>query len=166
MTGGQLLRAVVERCGPFSSLSANTTTTLRAARNNTTPSLRVRNLITVGSQHLGISSLPPCPPNASPFSACRLSHLSIVKSGLYSNYAQHNIVPAQYFRDPKRIDEYLRGNVFLRDINNERIGDRQVSVAQDYYPLSLSGDQDDEARNEIYKSNFLSLDNLVMFRFS
>jgi hypothetical protein len=33
---------------------------------------------------------------------------------------RHNIIPAQYFRDPDRIQEYLDRNDFLRDINNER----------------------------------------------
>jgi palmitoyl-protein thioesterase len=139
--GGQLLRGAIERCG-----------------------LPVRNLITLGSQHMGISSLPPCPPGAGPFSTCRLMHLSIVRWGLYSSWAQSNIIPAQYVRDEARIDDYLRVNTFLKDINNERVGDKQVG------PPDVLDERDEpeepEPRNATYKANLSSVKNFVMFRFS
>ncbi|KAK4046632.1 hypothetical protein OIV83_005915 [Microbotryomycetes sp. JL201] len=142
--GGQLLRAMVERCGGEGKRKG----------------LRVRNLITVGSQHMGISAVPPCPPGSSPFSPCRLMHLSLVREGMYSSWAQHNIVPAQYFREQARIDDYLAVNQFLADINNERVGDEQVDVFKD-----LAGAQG-EPRNSTYKHNFASLNKLILLRFS
>ncbi|GJN91896.1 hypothetical protein Rhopal_004921-T1 [Rhodotorula paludigena] len=148
--GGQLLRAVVERCGAIG-----------ADEDGNGEGVRMRRLVTVGSQHMGISALPPCPAGSSPFSPCRLMHLSLVREGLYSSWAQHNIVPAQYFRDSARIDEYLEGNEFLRDINNERVGDLQP------YAEELSRSYGDaEPRNETYRKNFKQLDRFVMFRFS
>ncbi|POY75349.1 hypothetical protein BMF94_1578 [Rhodotorula taiwanensis] len=148
--GGQFLRAVVERCN--------------GARLG---GVTMRNLITLGSQHLGISALPPCPPGSSPFSPCRLMHLSLVREGVYSTWAQRNIVPAQYFRDPERIDEYFERNEFLRDINNERVGDRQPYGRSPAGESAFSrADGDDEPRNETYKANLSSLDRFVMFRFS
>ncbi|KAL8286246.1 hypothetical protein RQP46_004734 [Phenoliferia psychrophenolica] len=140
--GGQLLRAVVERCGGEGGLN-------------------VRNLITVGSQHMGVSAMPPCPPGSSPFGACRLMHLSVVREGIYSSFAQNKIIPAQYFRDEARIDDYLAVNTFLKDINNERVGDRQVNL-----PDALGEDDKAEPRNATYKANFASLTNLVLLRFS
>ncbi|GAA5876950.1 hypothetical protein JCM3774_000549 [Rhodotorula dairenensis] len=146
--GGQFLRAVVERCTGV-ALGGVT----------------VRNLITLGSQHMGISALPPCPPGSSPFSFCKLMHLSLVREGVYSTWAQRNIVPAQYFRDPDRIDEYLDRNAFLRDINNERIGDVQPDHLDDN---NGGGQRSDSSppRNATYKDNFSSLNRFVMFRFS
>ncbi|KAK4706167.1 palmitoyl-protein thioesterase, partial [Phenoliferia sp. Uapishka_3] len=172
--GGQLLRAVVERCGGKGGLN-------------------VRNLITVGSQHMGVSSMPPCPPGSSPFGACRLMHLSIVREGLYSNFAQHKIIPAQYFRDEARIHDYLSVNNFLRvssphnansiwwaehgrhaltpfrlttqDINNERVGDKEVGPPADNAGL-FDEEDNPEPRNETYKENFSALENLVLLRFS
>ncbi|BGP43124.1 hypothetical protein JCM10449v2_007148 [Rhodotorula kratochvilovae] len=144
--GGQLLRAVVERCG-----------TVGAGKGS--EGARMRRLVTVGSQHMGISELPPCPPKSSPLSPCKLMHLSLVRSGIYTPWAQHNIVPAQYFRDPKRIDEYLAQNDFLRDINNERVGDAQVGD-------EAHGAGEEEPRNATYKANLAALDKLVLFRFS
>ncbi|BGP51327.1 hypothetical protein JCM10450v2_007265 [Rhodotorula kratochvilovae] len=145
--GGQLLRAVVERCG-----------TVGAGKGS--EGARMRRLVTVGSQHMGISELSPCPPKSSPLSPCKLMHLSLVRSGIYTPWAQHNIVPAQYFRDPNRIDEYLAQNDFLRDINNERVGDAQVGD-------EARGEEDgDEPRNATYKTNLAALDKLVLFRFS
>lgn len=165
--GGQLLRGVVERCGGKGGL-------------------KVRNLITLGSQHvstlytlyysapchdidsdplvrldqMGISALPPCPPDSSIFSPCRLMHLSLVHSSIYSSYAQNNIIPAQYFRNyenSEELDKYLNGESFLRDLNNERIGDRQ-SLSQ--------ADTGSVERNQTYKENFERLNKLVLFRFS
>ncbi|KAK0533252.1 hypothetical protein OC835_003071 [Tilletia horrida] len=95
--GGQFLRAYVERC-------------------NTPP---VRNLITFGSQHMGIADLPACKP--ADF-LCRLAE-SAMRAGVYSNYAQHHVVSAQYFRNPldeASFGEYMSKNAFLADINNER----------------------------------------------
>lgn len=175
--GGQLLRAVVERCGGSGK-----------------GKLRVRNLITVGSQHvssgsfshqaspslthnadpvsslsqMGISALPPCPAGSSPFSACRLMHLSLVREGLYSSWAQHNILPAQYVRDEARIEDYLKVNQFLKDINNEREGDEQVGVPPEEELARAMMDEDGdepEPRNQTYKDNFSSLKNLVLLRF-
>ncbi|GAA5843722.1 hypothetical protein JCM11251_003475 [Rhodosporidiobolus azoricus] len=147
--GGQLLRGVVEKCGP---------------------DLKVRNLITVGSQHMGISAMPPCPPNSSPFSPCRLMHLALIKEGLYSSWAQHQVIPAQYWREQGRINDYLKVNTFLKDINNEREADKQPDDGSDseedeegWYMVSTAKD---EPRNATYKENFSSLNRFVMLRFS
>ncbi|GAA5990109.1 hypothetical protein JCM11641_007070 [Rhodosporidiobolus odoratus] len=153
--GGQLLRGVVEKCGGKGGL-------------------KVRNLITVGSQHMGISAMPPCPPGSGPFSTCRLMHSSLIRSGIYSAWAQHQVVPAQYWREESRIEDYLRVNTFLKDINNERVGDEQVGVGKaearqmEEIPPSdvgmLTGTY--EPRNETYKQNFAQLNRLVLLRFS
>lgn len=114
---------------------------------------------------MGISALPPCPPGSSPFSFCRLMHLSLVRQGIYSHWAQQNIVPAQYFRDPDRIDEYLAANDFLRDLNNEREGDEQAYAER---ASGLAQDDDEpsrQPRNETYKENLAALNRFVMFRF-
>ncbi|GAA5954133.1 hypothetical protein JCM21900_002900 [Sporobolomyces salmonicolor] len=148
--GGQLLRGVIERCGGGKK------------------GLKVRNLITVGSQHMGISSLPPCPPGSSPFSACHLMHLSLIREGVYSPWAQHNILPAQYFRDEARIDDYLRVNRFLKDINNEREGDEEVGPVPGAEGAWVweEGEEENKSRNQTYKHNFSQLNKLVLLRFS
>ena len=117
---------------------------------------------------MGISSLPPCPPNASIFSSCRLSHSALVKNGIYSSFAQNNLIFAQYFRDEAQIDKYLNGNNFLRDLNNERIGDREVGPPSSSSNVRqvVAGDEPVEPRNQTYKENFSSLERLVLFRFS
>ncbi|GAA5873709.1 hypothetical protein JCM8547_002681 [Rhodosporidiobolus lusitaniae] len=138
--GGQLLRGVVEQCGG--------------------EGLKIRNLITVGSQHMGIDAMPPCPAGSSPFSACRLMHLSLVREGVYSSFAQSQIIPAQYWRDETRLEDYYRVNTFLKDINNEREGDETVGVAKG------GARREAEPRNATYKENFASLNRLVLLRFS
>lgn len=94
--GGQFLRAYVERC-------------------NAPP---VRNLVTLGSQHMGITQLPQCMPGDL---LCRSLH-RMLEGGVYNDYVQSHVVPAQYFRDTRsreRFEQYLAKNTFIRDINNE-----------------------------------------------
>lgn len=92
--GGQFLRGYIERC-------------------NNPP---VRNLVTFGSQHNGISE----------FESCGLSDWfcnaaeTVLRSGTWLSFVQSRVVPAQYFRDPEDMDAYLENSNFLADINNER----------------------------------------------
>ncbi|PWN37180.1 alpha/beta-hydrolase [Meira miltonrushii] len=116
--GGQFLRAYVQRCNKPA----------------------VRNLITFGSQHMGISDLPACKPSEL---LCRLAE-GALRGGIQTEYAQSHIVTAQYYRDPTSVEHYqryLEVNKFIADINNE--------VHQ----------------NDEYKANLQSLDNLVLLMF-
>ncbi|KAF9545839.1 hypothetical protein EC957_010467 [Mortierella hygrophila] len=115
--GGQFLRAYVQRC-------------------NNPP---IHNLVTVGSQHGGVSDIPGCvnPDDGS----CKLMR-TIARSGVYSGYVRDHIVQAQYYKDPKKLDTYLERNIFLPDINNE---------------LAV--------KNEEYKERLKSLNKFVMFMF-
>jgi palmitoyl-protein thioesterase len=116
--GGQFLRAYVERY-------------------NSPP---VHNLITWGSQHFGVSDIPPCRPGDL---LCEITRRA-VKGSVYSSWAQNNLVQAQYFRDPTQMDAYLTSNHFLTSINNEV----------------------DELRNETYAHNLASLETLVLILFT
>ncbi|KAF7321470.1 Palmitoyl-protein thioesterase [Mycena kentingensis (nom. inval.)] len=116
--GGQFLRAYVERY-------------------NSPP---IHNLLTFGSQHFGVSDIPPCGPRDF---VCRVAR-RVVKSAVYGSYAQTNLVQAQYFRDPEQLDAYYASNTFLTSINNE------IS----------------ETRNETYARNLASLNKLVLILFT
>lgn len=117
LTGGQFLRAYVER-------------------HNVPP---VHNLITFGSQHMGIADIPLC----RPFDVvCALARRAALR-GVYTDFAQRQLVQAQYFRDPARLEQYLAASRFLASVNNERV----------------------EERNATYKANFESLNKLVLVLF-
>ncbi|EEP75365.1 conserved hypothetical protein [Uncinocarpus reesii 1704] len=114
--GGQFLRGYVERC-------------------NNPP---VRNLVTFGSQHNGIAKFRSCG------TLDWLCHgaVALLKFGAWSNMAQSRFVPAQYYRNPEELDQYLLHSNFLADINNERA-----------------------FKNMQYKRNMISLNKFVMFMF-
>ncbi|KAK4207891.1 palmitoyl-protein thioesterase [Rhypophila decipiens] len=114
--GGQFLRGYVERC-------------------NNPP---VRNLITFGSQHNGISAFRAC---AVTDWFCR-GAMALLKGNAWSSLAQSRLVPAQYYRNPEEYDKYLDYSNFLADINNER-----------------------SFKNPKYKANIAKLDNLVLYMF-
>ncbi|KAK1922121.1 putative palmitoyl-protein thioesterase [Papiliotrema laurentii] len=80
---------------------------------NTPP---IRNLITFGTPHYGISALIPCP--TPPTLSCLLAARA-ARSGIYTSWAQTHLIQAAYFRDPARLDEFVESNTFIRDLNAE-----------------------------------------------
>jgi palmitoyl-protein thioesterase len=116
--GGQFLRAYIERY-------------------NNPP---VNNLITFGSQHMGISDIPACGPYDF---FCQFTRRA-AKAAVYGSWAQEHIIQAQYYRDPAQLDTYLASNHFLTSINNE-------------IPTS---------RNQSYARNLASLQKLVLVLFT
>ena len=114
--GGQFLRAYVQRCNKP----------------------RVKNLVTMGGQHMGVSNYPGCLGNNP---VCR-SVRALLELGAYNPAVQKRVVQAQYFRDTTQYDVYLRESIFQADINNER-----------------------SQKNATYKENLLSLQHLVLYEF-
>ncbi|CAD6577006.1 MAG: hypothetical protein TREMPRED_001838 [Tremellales sp. Tagirdzhanova-0007] len=76
----------------------------------------IRNLITFGTPHYGIAEPIPCP--SPPTLTCLLAGRA-ARAGIYRPWAQTHLVQAQYYRDPARMDEFLRSNTFIRDLNAE-----------------------------------------------
>jgi len=116
--GGQFLRAYIERY-------------------NSPP---VHNLLTFGAQHMGVSDLPLCKPGDT---LCQIARRA-ARFGVYSKYAQTNLIQAQYFRDPDQLSTYLEVNEFLVSINNEVVN----------------------TINNTYAENLASLEHLVLILFS
>ncbi|KAL4866790.1 hypothetical protein BDV12DRAFT_172454 [Aspergillus spectabilis] len=114
--GGQFLRGYIERC-------------------NNPP---VRNLVTFGSQHNGISEFQECSWNDF---VCRGAE-ALLRWGRWSSLVQSKFVPAQYFRDPAELETYLANSNFLADVNNERV-----------------------LKNVTYKENISKLNRFAMFLF-
>lgn len=119
--GGQFLRGFVERCN-FP---------------------KVKNLVTFGSQHNGISKYQIC--GATDW-LCK-TYIGLLKANTWGNWVQSHLVPAQYFRATNEstgepAEEYLEYSNFLADINNER-----------------------ELKNVTYAKNLASLDRFVMYVF-
>ncbi|KAI9816165.1 MAG: hypothetical protein M1827_001766 [Pycnora praestabilis] len=115
--GGQFLRGYVERCNKP----------------------RVRNLVTFGSQHNGISEFQTC---AVTDFLCRGAN-GLLRSNTWSDFVQSRLVPAQYYRDPEELQNYLEASNFLADINNER-----------------------QVKNATYRKNLASLNRFAMYVFS
>ncbi|KAF2450339.1 alpha/beta-hydrolase [Karstenula rhodostoma CBS 690.94] len=119
--GGQFLRGFVERC-------------------NVPP---VKNLVTFGSQHNGISKYQIC--GASDW-LCK-TYIGLLKANTWGAWVQSHLVPAQYFRATndstgEPTSDYLDYSNFLADVNNER-----------------------EVKNATYKENLAGLDKFVMYVF-
>lgn len=119
--GGQFLRGLIERC----------------------PAIRVRSLVTFGSQHNGIAKFQEC----GTWDLLCKGAIAAVRGNAWSDFVQSSIVPAQYYReiDPETglgSEDYLKASNFLADVNNER-----------------------ENKTKAYKARLASLDKFVMYIF-
>lgn len=106
---------------------------------------KMHKLITLGGQHQGIMNGPACSGpsfNQTPSTACKAVQ-RILGFGAYLPWIRSHIIQAQYFKDPYHYDKYLAHSQFLADINNER-----------------------QQKSQQYKDNMLSLQQLVLVRFS
>ncbi|CAK4033936.1 Palmitoyl- thioesterase 1 [Lecanosticta acicola] len=122
--GGQFLRGLVQRCD----------------------GLRVRTLMTFGSQHNGISDVQEC----GTWDLLCKGAVALMRGNIWTEWVQTNVVPAQYYRTldwetGELTEEYLEKSNFLADINNEREGK--------------------EKKNETYKSRLSALEMLALFVF-
>jgi len=115
--GGQFLRGYVERC-------------------NDPP---VYNLISMGGQHQGVADFPNCVTVNE--TICSLVE-ELLAFGAYTDFVQEHVIQAQYFKDPMDLQTYLKHNIYLADINNER-----------------------PVKNALYKKNLISLNQLALFKF-
>jgi palmitoyl-protein thioesterase len=88
---------------------------------------------------MGVSDLPGCKPTDF---LCRTARTA-ARAGVYSAWAQNNLVQAQYFRDHMRYSTYLQVNTFLADLNNES----------------------PDVKNQTYVDNLTALDVLVLVIF-
>lgn len=120
--GGQFLRGLVERCGD---------------------TIKIKNLVTFGSQHNGIAKYQICKDGDW---LCK-SYVGLLKANTWGSWVQGHLVPAQYFKATndstgEPTDDYLKNSNFLADINNERV-----------------------LKNVTYAKNLAQLDNLVLYIF-
>jgi len=99
----------------------------------------VYNLLSVGGQHQGIFGLPKCDANDTLCDAAR----KLLNLGAYTEFVQPHLVQAEYWHDPLNEEEYVEKCVFLPDINNNGA-----------------------TQNSTYKENFMSLNNLVLVKFT
>ncbi|KFM25258.1 Palmitoyl-protein thioesterase 1 [Auxenochlorella protothecoides] len=83
-------------------------------------------LITMGSPHQGVMD----------------AMQALLGHGVYYSWLQHNLLQAQYFKDPYHLDWYRETSGFLADINNDR-----------------------DARNSSYVAALTSLRSLVLYQF-
>ncbi|KAF2071137.1 hypothetical protein CYY_007543 [Polysphondylium violaceum] len=103
----------------------------------------VFNLVSVGGQHQGVFGFPNC--EVTPghnVSLCNMVR-ELLNYGVYTDMVQSHLVQAEYWQDPMKYDEYLEKSQFLADINNAR-----------------------SVKNETYKLNFQSLNQLALVLFT
>ena len=115
--GSQFWRAYVQRC-------------------NVPP---VHTLISIGGQHQGVFGIPHCP--GANNTLCETMR-RLVGLGAYIPWIQDKVVQAQYWHDAVDNESYMKGNIWLPDINNAG-----------------------SIKNETYKKNLISLKNFVMVKF-
>lgn len=97
----------------------------------------VRRYISVAGPQMGVDDVPKCIHGP----VCSLVN-SFARFGVYTSLAQRHLGPANYFKNVKRYQEYLKICMSLPDLNNERI-----------------------QKNQTYKERFASLEALMLVMF-
>ncbi|KAL5241674.1 hypothetical protein ACI65C_009084 [Semiaphis heraclei] len=115
--GAQFLRAVAQRC----------------------PYPPMLHLISIGGQHQGVFGMPRCLYSSHKW--CEYIRLVLNKEA-YAKWVQNSLVQAEYWHDPIKESDYIKGSNFLADINNERV------------------------INKNYRDNLLKLRNFIMVMFT
>jgi len=75
---------------------------------------KVRNMVTIGGPHMGVDKIPHCLSGV----VCDMVN-DVARALVYDKEVQDHLVPAGYFRNPKELDAYKKGSVFLAKMNNE-----------------------------------------------
>lgn len=88
--------------------------------------VKVHNLITFGSPHMGVMDLPIC---SDPKDWVCKRRNDILKKQVWYGSVQHTVVPAQYFRDPRDYENYMKYSNLLADLNNESLDSYNVKYA-------------------------------------
>jgi len=101
---------------------------------------RVSRLISFGGQHQGVFGFPRCP--GENFTLCDYAR-KLLTLGAYNPWVQDNLAQSNYWKDPFKLDDYLKFSKFLNDINNEF-----------------------ETKNTTYRDNLKTLDDLVLVKFT
>lgn len=75
---------------------------------------KVRNLLTLGTPHMGGAKVPHC------FDGEICDIVNYLANNIaYTSIMQNWVAPAGYFRNVQKYDEYLKGSTFLPALNNE-----------------------------------------------
>jgi palmitoyl-protein thioesterase len=77
----------------------------------------VLNFISMHGPLAGVGSFPGCPISRL---ICE-AFAELLGALAYHPMVQAHLAQANYFRDPRKIDQYIDGGRFLNDINNENI---------------------------------------------
>lgn len=118
--GGVFIRGYIERCGHWAP--------------------KVKNLITFGSPHNGLAEFRKCT-GWTDF-LCNAANLLLGSGLVWSDYIQHKVVPAQYYRPTGDYENYVEHSNFLADVNNEK-----------------------KQKNQTYADNLAELEKFVMIIF-
>lgn len=92
----------------------------------------ILNFISMHGTLAGVGSFPGC---AIDKYFCR-AFAELLGALAYKPVFQLHLAQADYFRDPKKISEYLEGNIFLPDLNNEVTASTHANYASNWKSLN------------------------------
>ncbi|EEB06981.1 palmitoyl protein thioesterase-dolichol pyrophosphate phosphatase fusion 1 [Schizosaccharomyces japonicus yFS275] len=110
------LAAIPELHHGFNALGVSQGGLFLRALQQSCSSVRIHNLVTLGSPHMGVQSIPTCSPTNI---FCRTAVRFLLRLGFWDAWVQKRFVQAQYYREETAYDKYLENNIFLPYVNNE-----------------------------------------------
>jgi len=137
----RVVRANPQLAGGFNAIGFSQGNTLIRGYIHRYNSPPVKTFLSMHGPMMGVAGVPQCPMNVTGVgTVCKSVDWLISHFGLYSSFVQNRLAQANYYRDPKRLEEYRKDGHFLPYINNEVEG----------------------LVNATYSTNFKSLEKLVL----
>merc|ERR1712039_939014 len=100
----------------------------------------VKSFVSMHGVMMGVAAIPRCPLNVTGLGVICKSVDALAALGVYTQFVQHHLAQANYYRDPRKLETYRKDGHFLPYINNEIKG----------------------KENSTYSDNFKSLEKLVL----
>lgn len=95
----------------------------------------VRSFLSMHGVMMGVAGLPQCPMNVTGLGAICRTIDWILGFGVYSSFVQNHLAQANYFRDPTDLANYRAHGHFLPYINNEILGKKNATYADNFKAL-------------------------------
>eukprot|EP00932_Pfiesteria_piscicida_P001113 SRR837773.11085.p2 GENE.SRR837773.11085~~SRR837773.11085.p2 ORF type:complete len:189 (-),score=99.72 SRR837773.11085:26-559(-) len=84
---------------------------------------------------MGVAGLPQCPLNVTGLSLVCKAVDALTSMGAYTSFVQHHLAQANYYRNPRDLDEYRKVAQFLPYINNEVKGKENATYTANFKAL-------------------------------
>lgn len=95
----------------------------------------VKSFVSMHGVMMGVAGLPQCPLNVTGLGLICKAVDALTSMGAYTGFVQNHLAQANYYRNPKELDEFRKVAHFLPYINNEVKGKENATYTENFKSL-------------------------------